>query len=70
MLGGQPLVEQIEFRADVVRPVCPELPIETDDWRVPDKESWRAFLELKASIGVPSLYVAVRRVWAAAKVGV
>jgi hypothetical protein len=58
VLGGHPLVEQMQFRADVVRAVCPELPIETDDWRVPDKESWRAFLDLKAVIGVPSLYYA------------
>ena len=26
-----------EFRAEVVRAACPELPIDTDDWRVPDK---------------------------------
>jgi hypothetical protein len=58
VFGGQPLVEQMQFRADVVRAVCRELPIETDDWRVPDKKSWRAFLDVKAAIGVPSLYYA------------
>ena len=56
VFGGQPLVEQMQFRADVVRAVCPELPIEADDWRVPDKASWRAFLDVKSEIGVPSLY--------------
>ncbi len=56
VVGGQQLVEQMQFRADVVRAACPELPIDTDDWRAPDKESWRAFLDVKPAIGVPSLY--------------
>jgi hypothetical protein len=34
------------------------LPIDTDDWRVPDKSSWRDYLAVKRSIGVPSLYYA------------
>src|SRR5436305_6092034 len=58
VLGGVDLVEQMEFRAEVVRAACPELPIDTDDWRVPDKRSWRDYLEVKRSIGVPSLYYA------------
>jgi hypothetical protein len=51
-------VEQTEFRADVVRAAVPELPIDTDDWRVPDKRAWREYLERKRSIGVPSVYYA------------
>jgi hypothetical protein len=58
MLGGGDVVEQMTFRADVARAVLPELPIDTDDWRIPDKRSWRAFLEAKPQIGVPSLYYA------------
>jgi hypothetical protein len=58
VVGGQELVPQMQFRADVVRAACPELLIDTDDWRVPDKASWRAFLDVKAGIGVPSLYYA------------
>jgi len=52
------VVDQMTFRADVVRAVVPELPIDTDDWRMPDKRSWRAFLAVKNEIGVPSLYYA------------
>ena len=44
--------------ADVVRAACPELPIDTDDWRVPNKREWREYLDVKRSIGVPSLYYA------------
>jgi hypothetical protein len=58
VVGGVGVVEQMEFRARVVRAACPELPIDTDDWRVPDKASWRAFLAAKREIGVPSLYYA------------
>lgn len=58
VIGGVDLVEQMEFRAQVVRSACPELPIDSDDWRVPDKRSWREFLAVKREIGVPSLYYA------------
>ena len=79
MITGD-VVAQMQYRADVVRAACPELPIDTDDWRSPDKRTWREFLERKPEIGVPSLYyathidngeqlddddyAAVRRIWA------
>jgi hypothetical protein len=52
------VVEQMTARAEIVRAACPELPIDTDDWRAPNKREWRAFLERKPEIGVPSLYYA------------
>jgi hypothetical protein len=55
MLSGE-IVPQMTFRADVVRAALPEVPIDTDDWRIHDKRSWREFLEVKPEIGVPSLY--------------
>lgn len=58
VIGGVDLVEQMEFRAQVVRAACPELPIDSDDWRVPNKREWREFLAVKRRIGVPSLYYA------------
>jgi hypothetical protein len=57
MISG-PIVAQMLHRAEVVRAACPELPIDTDDWRAPDKRSWREFLERKPELGVPSLYYA------------
>jgi hypothetical protein len=57
MVAG-PIVAQMVHRAEVVRASCPELPIDTDDWRCPDKRSWRDYLEVKADLGVPSLYYA------------
>ena len=58
VFGGIDVVAQMTFRADVVRAAVPELPIDTDDWPMPDKRSWREFLETKPAIGVPSLYYA------------
>jgi hypothetical protein len=57
-IGGVDFVEQMEFRADVARAAVPELPIDTDDWRAPNKREWREYLERKREIGVPSLYYA------------
>jgi hypothetical protein len=51
-----PVVPQMRFRADVVRAACPEIPIDTDDWCVPDLRTWRAYAEEKLELGVPSLY--------------
>ncbi len=57
IIGGD-VVEQMTARAEIVRAACPELPIDTDDWRMPNKREWRAFLERKPETGVPSLYYA------------
>jgi len=51
-----PVVPQMRYRAAIVRAACPELLIDTDDWTVPDKATWREYLELKPELGVPSLY--------------
>jgi hypothetical protein len=50
------VVPQMRYRADVVRAVCPGVPIDTDDWSVPDLATWREYLETKLDIGVPALY--------------
>jgi hypothetical protein len=51
-----PIVDQMRFRAEVARAACPELLIDTDDWPVPDLDTWRAYAAEKVEIGVPSLY--------------
>jgi hypothetical protein len=52
------VVAQMRFRAAVARAACPELLIDTDDWCVPNLEEWRAYLQAKPLLGVPSLYYA------------
>ena len=51
-----PVLPQMRYRAAVVRATCPELLIDTDDWCVPDLETWRAYLREKPGLGVPALY--------------
>jgi hypothetical protein len=51
-----PVVPQMRYRADVVRAACPEVPVDTDDWCVPDLATWRAYLDAKLDFGVPALY--------------
>ncbi|HSL63924.1 MAG TPA: hypothetical protein VK874_04630 [Gaiellaceae bacterium] len=52
------VVPQMRLRAAVARAACPELLVDTDDWCVPDRRTWREYLELKPELGVPSLYYA------------
>jgi hypothetical protein len=48
------------YRAAVVRAALPAVPIDTDGWCMPDRESWRGYLRLQPSLGVPALYYATR----------
>ena len=59
MIGGvRSVVPQMRHRAKVAVAACPELLVDTDDWRIPSLEAWREYLELKPELGVPSLYYA------------
>ncbi|HET7473592.1 MAG TPA: hypothetical protein VFJ71_10745 [Candidatus Limnocylindrales bacterium] len=50
------VVPQMRHRAAIARAATPELPIDTDDWCVPDLAGWRAYTAIKAELGVPALY--------------
>jgi hypothetical protein len=52
------IVPQMRYRAAVVRAACPEHLIDTDDWCAPSLAAWRAYAEVKPSLGVPALYYA------------
>jgi hypothetical protein len=52
------VVEQMRYRARVAAAALPDVLVDTDDWCVPDKRTWRAYLEAKPELGVPSLYYA------------
>jgi hypothetical protein len=54
------VVPQMRYRARVVQAALPELLVDTDDWTVPDKATWRAYLDAKSELGVPSLYYATQ----------
>lgn len=53
-----PIVPQMRYRAAVVHAACPELLVDTDDWCVPNRDEWCAYLAAKLELGVPALYYA------------
>ncbi len=53
-----PAVAQMTHRARVAAAIDPGLLIDTDDWCMPSKAEWRAYLSAKPSLGVPALYYA------------
>lgn len=46
----------MRHRARVARIACPHALIDTDNWPIPDRDSWREYLGLQVELGVPSLY--------------
>ncbi|MFL5778641.1 MAG: hypothetical protein ACJ761_06830 [Chloroflexota bacterium] len=49
-------VPQYTHRARIVAAACPGTPIDTDDWCLPNRAEWRAWLDAKTTLGVPALY--------------
>ncbi len=53
---GSDIPQAMQHRARIARMACPQAVIDTDNWPISDKETWRNYLELQAQLGVPSLY--------------
>lgn len=53
---GRPVNPQMTHRAKVVKAVLPDILIDTDNWPMPDKQSWLDYVKLQPELGVPSLY--------------
>jgi hypothetical protein len=51
-----PLNPAMIHRARVAAIACPGAVIDTDNWPMPNKTSWRDYLRIQADLGVPSLY--------------
>jgi hypothetical protein len=48
--------EAMSLRARVASIACPDAIIDTDNWPMEDRRSWRDYLRLQPDLGVPSLY--------------
>ncbi|GIG90712.1 alpha-amylase family protein [Plantactinospora endophytica] len=59
-IAGSAVVAQMTYRARVVRSACPELPVDTDGWCLPDQRALVAYAEVAPALGVPALYYADR----------
>lgn len=53
---GKPIVPAMTHRARVATAACPAALIDTDNWPVTDRASWREYLRVQPTLGVPSLY--------------
>lgn len=53
-----PVVAHMTYRAGVVRATCPELPVDTDGWCLPDRAAFLEYLAHQPALGVPALYYA------------
>ncbi|RPI33616.1 MAG: hypothetical protein EHM70_05460 [Chloroflexota bacterium] len=56
--AGHPVNEAMIHRARVASIACPNALIDTDNWPIPDKNTWRSYLQLQPQLGVPALYYA------------
>ena len=55
---GQAVLPQMLHRARVAQAACPDLLIDSDNWQMPDRATWRSYLGIQGRLGVPSLYYA------------
>lgn len=55
---GSDVNKAMRHRARIARLACPEAIIDTDNWPIKDKATWRAYMEIQPELGVPSLYFA------------
>lgn len=53
---GQDVVRAMRHRARVATIALPHAIIDTDNWPVTDRQSWRDYLAVQTELGVPSLY--------------
>jgi hypothetical protein len=54
------VVDQMTYRADVVRAACPEMPVDTDGWCLPGQRDLASYAAASLDLGVPALYYAGR----------
>lgn len=53
---GRPVCEQMIHRGRVAKAVLPDKIIDTDNWPMPNKQSWLDYVRIQPDLGVPSLY--------------
>ena len=50
--------QAMQLRARIVQIACPQAIIDTDNWPMRNRATWRRYLHLQRELGVPSLYYA------------
>ncbi len=54
--GSSNVNDAMLHRAKVAKAACPSCIIDTDNWPMPNKQSWLDYVKLQPALGVPSLY--------------
>lgn len=54
--GAVPVVDQLRFRAAIVRAAGLGQPVDTDQWPMPNRAEWLAYVREQVEHGVPALY--------------
>ena len=55
---GTDVLAAMQHRANIAKVACPTALIDTDNWPITDKATWRDYTALQPQLGVPSLYFA------------
>jgi hypothetical protein len=55
-----PAVDQLAFRHAVVAQSLPGHPVDTDQWPLADRATWRSYVAAQGTFGVPALYYVER----------
>jgi hypothetical protein len=55
---GRDVIAAMRHRQRVATIACPQALIDTDNWPMTDRATWRAYLEVQPELGVPALYFA------------
>lgn len=55
---GKDVNKAMTHRANVASTACPDAVIDTDNWPITDKDTWREYIKLQPELGVPSFYFA------------
>ncbi len=58
MNTGKDIRAAMRLRARIASMACPHALIDTDNWPITDKTTWRDYMRLQPELGIPSLYYA------------
>jgi hypothetical protein len=51
-----PVVDQLRMRHAIATRALPEQLIDTDQWPMPNRDEWLAYVDAQGELGVPALY--------------
>lgn len=56
--ADEQIVKRMTHRAKIAKIACPDWLIDTDNWPIPNRKTWLAYMREQPKLGIPSLYYA------------